>query len=370
MHVLLTGGAGFIGSHLTDLLLRSGHRVRILDDLSPQVHGAGRRRPAYLADDAELIIADVRDRPSVERALRNIDAVVHLAASVGVGQSMYDISSYVDTNEGGTANVLEVLSRHPVKRLVLASSMSIYGEGLARRGDGRLTSPPERAREQLQRGLWELQTSDDVFLEPVPTPETKEPSLSSIYALNKYAQERMALIVGRAYGIPTVALRFFNVYGPRQALSNPYTGVLAIFASRLLNDKPPVVFEDGQQRRDFVHVADVARACELALERDGVDGGVFNIGSGASRTILSVAEDLAKIVGKPRLKPQVTGKYRAGDIRHCFADIALSQKKLGFAPQVAFAQGLAELADWLADKVAEDRVDQATAELETRGLVA
>ncbi len=370
MHVLVTGGAGFIGSHLTDLLLSSGHSVRILDDLSPQVHGAARRRPAYLADDAELIIADVRDLTSVERAVRNIDAVVHLAASVGVGQSMYDIAAYVDTNERGTANVLEVIARRPVKRLVVASSMSIYGEGLARRGDGQLISPPERTREQLQRGLWELQTADGAFLEAVPTPEAKVPSLSSIYALNKYAQERMALIVGRAYGIPTVALRFFNVYGPRQALSNPYTGVLAIFASRLLNDKPPVVFEDGQQRRDFVHVADVARACQLAVERDGVDGGVFNIGSGASRTILSVAEDLAKIVGKPGLKPRVTGKYRAGDIRHCFADITLSQKKLGFAPEIDFAEGLAELADWLADKVAEDRVDQATAELETRGLVA
>ncbi len=370
MKVLVTGGAGFIGSHVVDLLLSSGHDARILDNLSAQVHGADASRPAYLARDAELIVGDVRDRTAVDRALCGVDAVIHLAAAVGVGQSMYDVISYVDTNELGTAVLFEALSRHPLERLVVASSMSIYGEGLARRADGNLVSPPDRSAEQLRRGSWELEDAAGGVLTPVPTPEKKQPSLSSIYALNKYAQERMALIIGRAYRIPTVALRFFNVYGPRQALSNPYTGVLAIFAARLLNNKPPLVFEDGEQRRDFVHVRDVARGCLLALESDGVDGGVFNLGSGQSRTVLSIAEDLAAVVGKSWITPHVTGKYRAGDIRHCFADITLSRSKLGFVPQVDFAEGLAQLAEWLADKVAEDRVDHATAELETRGLVA
>jgi dTDP-L-rhamnose 4-epimerase len=370
MRVLITGGAGFIGSHVADLLLQHGHKVRILDNLAPQVHGAACRRPQYLCSDAEFVAGDVRDRDAVEQALRGVDAVIHLAAAVGVGQSMYDITGYVETNELGTATLLQALSRHPVRRLVVASSMSIYGEGLCRRSDGALVSPPDRSAEQLRRGLWELRDAGHEPLVPVATPEDKQPSLSSVYALNKYAQERMALIIGRAYSIPTVALRFFNVYGPRQALSNPYTGVLAIFAARLLNDKPPLVFEDGLQRRDFVHVSDVARACWLALETPKADGGVFNVGSGQSRTILSIAEDLAAIVGKSGIKPHVTGKYRAGDIRHCFADVALSRARLGYVPKIEFADGLAELAEWLADQAAEDRVDQATAELETRGLVA
>jgi dTDP-L-rhamnose 4-epimerase len=370
MRVLITGGAGFIGSHVADLLLQHGYKVRVLDNLSPQVHGADCRRPQYLCGDAELLVGDVRHHDSIERALRGVDAVIHLAAAVGVGQSMYDIADYVETNELGTATLLQALSRQPVRRLVVASSMSIYGEGLCRRSGGNLVSPPDRSVEQLRRGLWELRDLDDEPLAPVATPEHKQPSLSSIYALNKYAQERMALIIGRAYGIPTVALRFFNVYGPRQALSNPYTGVLAIFAARLINDKPPLVFEDGLQRRDFVHVSDVAQACRLALETSKADGGVFNIGSGQSRTILSIAEDLAALTGKSGIKPHVTGKYRAGDIRHCFADIRMSRDQLGFAPKVEFAHGLAQLAEWLAGQAAEDRVDQATAELETRGLVA
>jgi len=254
--------------------------------------------------------------------------------------------------------------------MIIASSMSIYGEGLARRNRGELVSPRERSYEQIRRGVWELADTDGERLTPVGTPEDKPPSLNSIYALNKFAQERMALIIGRAYHVPTVALRFFNVYGPRQALSNPYTGVLAIFAARVMNAKPPLVFEDGQQQRDFVHVSDAARACLLALESTAAQGGVFNIGSGRSRTVLSIAEEVARIVGKSSITPHVTGKYRAGDIRHCFADLALARSKLGYAPQVDFRQGLAEFAEWLKDKVAEDRVDHATAELESRGLGA
>jgi dTDP-L-rhamnose 4-epimerase len=282
---------------------------------------------------------------------------------------MYDIVSYVQTNEVGTAVLLEAIAKQGVERLVVASSMSIYGEGLARRTNGELAAPEERPLEQLRRGQWEVHDEAGETLSPVATPENKQPSLSSVYALNKFAQERMALIIGKSYRIPTVALRFFNVYGPRQALSNPYTGVLAIFAARLLNARSPIVFEDGRQQRDFVHVEDVARACLLALQNTEAEG-VFNVGSGQSRTILSIAHDLARVMGKAHIAPTLTGKYRAGDIRHCFADISLSRAALGYAPKVDFRQGLQELAGWLGGQVADDRVDRATSELEMRGLVA
>lgn len=367
--VLITGGAGFIGSHATDLLLSAGYEVRLLDNLSPQVHGSKRQRPSYLADDAELVVGDVTDSAAVEHALRGANMVLHLASAVGVGQSMYDIEPYVRTNELGTAVLLQALSKRPVERLVVASSMSIYGEGLYRRADQSVVACDERSVEQLRRGEWELRDNAGHPLEPMPTPETKLPSLSSIYALNKFAQERMCLITGKAYGIPTVALRFFNVFGPRQALSNPYTGVLAIFAARLLNGRPPLVFENGGQRRDFVHVHDVARACRIALEADHAQE-VFNVGSGQSRSILSVAEDLAEVMGVRHIAPEITRKYRAGDIRQCFADIGKSRDLLGFEPHVAFKDGLVELAEYLADQIADDQAERATQELLQRGLVA
>ncbi|MCK1303719.1 NAD-dependent epimerase/dehydratase family protein [Bradyrhizobium sp. 24] len=367
--VLITGGAGFIGSHAADALLAGGYEVRLLDNLSPQVHGGNRQRPAYLAKDAELVVGDVTDALAVDHALRGTDMVLHLASAVGVGQSMYDIEPYVRTNELGTAVLLQTLSKRPVARLVVASSMSIYGEGLYRSADQSVVACEERAVEQLRRGDWELRDATGNPLDPVPTPETKQPSLSSIYALNKYAQERMCLITGKAYGIPTVALRFFNAFGPRQALSNPYTGVLAIFAARLLNGRPPLVFEDGRQRRDFVHVHDVARACRMALEAEHAQD-VFNVGSGQSRTILSVAEDLAEVMGRRDIAPELTRKYRAGDIRHCFADMGKSRDVLGFEPRVAFRDGLEELAEYLADQIADDQAERATKELQQRGLVA
>lgn len=367
--VLITGGAGFIGSHAADALLAAGYEVRLLDNLSPQVHGGNRQRPAYLADDAELVIGDVTDAVAVEHALRGAEMVLHLASAVGVGQSMYDIEPYVRTNELGTAVLLQAVSKRPVERLVVASSMSIYGEGLYRSADQSVIACEERPIEQIRRGDWELHDAAGNLLEPLPTPETKQPSLSSIYALNKYAQERMCLITGKAYDIPTVALRFFNAFGPRQALSNPYTGVLAIFAARLLNGRPPLVFEDGRQRRDFVHVHDVARACRMALEAEHAQD-VFNVGSGQSRTILSVAQDLAEIMGRRDIAPELTGKYRAGDIRHCFADMGKSRDVLGFEPRVAFKDGLEELAEYLADQIADDQAERATRELQQRGLVA
>ena len=366
--VLITGGAGFIGSHLARELLSQGYRVRVLDDLDRQVHPKG-EPPAYLPSEAELVVGDVRDGAAVRQALRGMDAVCHLAAAVGVGQSMYEIERYTSVNGIGTAVLLEALVESGVGRLLVASSMSIYGEGLAR-GSAGTVEPGERPADQLRAGQWELRSEDGEVLEPVPTPESKSPSLSSVYALNKYDQERMALIFGRAYGRQVTALRFFNVYGPHQALSNPYTGVLAIFASRLLNGNAPLVFEDGRQRRDFVHVTDVARACRLALETPQAAGAVINVGSGRSMTILEVARALAAATGRQGIAAQCTGKYRAGDTRHCFADIALARDLLGFSPQVAFEMGPEELADWLAGQVPVDAVAAATDELTRRGLLA
>ncbi|MDB5638218.1 MAG: dehydratase [Bradyrhizobium sp.] len=367
--VLITGGAGFIGSHVADVLLGAAYEVRLLDNLATQVHGTSRQPPGYLDPEAELIVGDVTDPVVVDRALRGADLVLHLASAVGVGQSMYDMVSYVQNNEIGTAILLEAIANRPVARLVVASSMSVYGEGLCRDFSNILVNPAERSAEQLRSNRWELEDETGRPLVPMPTPETKPPSLTSVYALNKYAQERLCLITGKAYRIPTVALRFFNVYGPRQALSNPYTGVLAIFAARLLNGRQPMVFEDGLQRRDFVHVHDIAKACRLALESP-CDGEVFNIGSGQHRTILSVVEDLARVMNRRDLKPLITGKYRAGDIRHCFADVEKSARLLNFAPAVEFTRGLEELAEYLAGQIADDHVERATEELASRGLVA
>lgn len=366
-HVLITGGAGFIGSHLARELLAHGHRVRALDNLSPQVHGDARVRPAYLEADVELQVGDVRDPAAVGRALEGVDAVFHLAAAVGVGQSMYEVERYTSVNNGGTAVLMDHLARKPVAKLVVASSMSVYGEGLVRDPRGAVREARPRSLDQLRRGAWELVDDEGHRLVPSPTPETKTVTLESIYALSKYDQERMCLLVGRAYGIPTVALRFFNVYGPHQALSNPYTGVLAIFGSRLLNGQRPLLFEDGQQQRDFVSVRDVARACRLALEVDVADR-VLNIGSGQHRSVLEIAREMATVMGVPHLAPEITGRYRMGDIRHCFADIQLAARTIGYEPQVRFSDGLGELGRWLATQTASDRSVEARAELETRGL--
>lgn len=366
--VLITGGAGFIGSHLADELLAHGHHVRVLDSLEPQVHGEGRRRPDYLAREVELIVGDVNDREKVDQALHGMDAVYHFAAAVGVGQSMYEVAHYTRTNNLGTAVLLEALTKNPVERLVVASSMSLYGEGLYRGASGAARLAGERTLEQLKAGQWEFLDEDGNALQPMPTPETKQPALASVYALSKYDQERLCLMIGRAYNIPTVALRFFNAYGPRQALSNPYTGVLAIFASRLLNGNAPAIFEDGLQQRDFVSVYDIARACRLALETPEAAGEVFNVGSGQPRTVREIAAKLAKVVGKENIQPEILGKYRVGDIRHCYADITKAQRVLGFTPQVRLEDGLVELSSWLASQAAVDRVAQASAELSARGL--
>lgn len=368
-HILITGGAGFIGSHLANELLNYGYRVRVLDNLCPQVHGADGKRPSYLNPDVDLQVGDVRDASAVHRALQGIDAVYHFVAVVGVGQSMYEIADYTSVNNLGTATLLEgVLKQRNIQRMVVASSMSIYGEGLYVDSHGRVCQAVDRTLQQVKAQDWEVRNEHGDTLTPIPTPETKTPTLASVYALSKYDQEQMCLMIGRAYQIPAVALRFFNIFGPNQALSNPYTGVLAIFASRLLNNRAPLINEDGRQQRDFVSVYDVARACRLALENTDAAGQIFNVASGNQYTVRELGEKIARVLGK-NIAPEITGQYRAGDIRHCFADISRAREVLGFEPIVSLEDGLVDLASWLEGQIASDRVAESRSELAARGLM-
>ena len=370
-NVLITGGAGFVGSHLADGLFRQGHAVRVLDDLTPQVHPGG-VRPDYLSTDVELIHGDVRDPNLLKDVLTGIDVIYHFAATVGVGQSMYEISRYMSVNTQGTAELLQAVldTKAPIEKIVVASSMSIYGEGRYVGADGRSYAPPVRTVDQLKRGEWEVSVGDSGPLKPVPTDENKPSEINSMYALSKRDQEELCMIYGRTYGLPVTALRFFNIYGTRQALSNPYTGVAAVFASRMLNGKQPLIFEDGEQQRDFVSIHDIVRANLLAMDAPKSNGEVINVGSGKPVSIRRVAELLAKSLENKGLEPVVTGKYRAGDIRHCYADITKARHLLGYEPQVTHEEGFAELAAWLADQEAEDKADTMLQQLAAHGLTA
>ena len=368
--MLVTGGAGFVGSHLVDELLRKGHRVRVLDALVPQVHGPRAKPPAYLAKDAEFLKGDVRDREVWRKALKGVAVIFHDAAEVGVGQSMYEIARYVEANVLGTALLLEELISHRghVRKLIVASSMSIYGEGQYRCATCGLVAPSLRPEKQLASRQWDVQCpACGSPLAAVPTPESKPLIPTSVYAITKRDQEELCLTVGRAYNIPAVALRYFNIYGPRQSLSNPYTGVAAIFSSRLRNGKPPKLFEDGRQSRDFIHVRDIVLANLLAMERADADYDVFNVGTGTATSIAQVAEALRQALGA-QTASEITGQCRAGDIRHCYADITKIQQRLGFRPTVALREGIADLVKWAQGVEAVDHLDEAMDELASRGL--
>lgn len=370
MKVLVTGGAGFIGSFIVDELVQKGHDVVILDNLDKQVHTTG-MPPAWLNKKAEFIKGDVRNKDDVRKAMDGVETVFHEAAAVGVGQSMYEMNYYVDVNTRGTANLLEFLANeeHSVKKMLVAASMSEYGEGLYKCGKCGLVEPPLRGEEQMAKGDFEQHCPKcDSILEPVPTPETKHLDCNSVYALTKKDQEELFLMVGKAYGIKAVALRYFNVFGPRQSLSNPYTGVAAIFMSRIKNNNAPVIYEDGIQSRDFVSVHDIAQANMLAMESNAANYEVFNVGAGSQIAIKQVAEILAKLQGS-KIKPEITNKFRKGDVRHCFSDISKIKKKLGFKPKVSFEEGMKEIIQWSQDVKAVDKFEQATAELKKKGLV-
>ncbi|MEO5866839.1 MAG: NAD-dependent epimerase/dehydratase family protein [Sphingomonas sp.] len=375
-HALITGGAGFIGSHLTDTLIARGFTVTVLDDLRPQVHADApvdaNGWPIYLNPLARRIHGTVLDEALVASALDGITHLVHLAASVGVGQSMTDIVDYTRNNAVGAATILQVLSqgKHHVRRIAVASSMSIYGEGAYRDGDSSVPiAPSPRTADQLREQRWELRDDRNRQLAPVPTKEEKPLQPGSIYAINKRDHEEMFLAVGRALDIPTIALRLFNAYGSRQALSNPYTGVAAIFIARLLNDAPPLVFEDGEQRRDFVHVADVADAFATVLESDLEVWDSFNVGSGRSITVAEIARTLARLLGK-NIAPDILGRYRVGDIRHCFADVGKIEETFGFIPKRGFEDGMAELIEWVrTTETPPDRTGESMAALERGRLL-
>jgi len=369
-NILVTGGAGFVGSHLVDALLAAGHRVRVLDNLAPQVHGAA--LTSYLSPAAELVRGGVQDAVAVHRALEGIETVFHLAAAVGVGQSMYEIAGYMSANTQGTAVLLQELlhRRTRVQKLVLASSMSVYGEGKYLCVECGVVAPCLRSPELLKNRQWDpVCPRCGEVLTPIPTDEGKALQTSSIYSLSKRGQEEMCLLFGRTYGLPVVALRYFNIYGPRQALSNPYTGVAAIFASRLLNGSAPLVFEDGMQIRDLVSVEDAVHGALLAMERREADGLAINIGSGKPISIREVAENLARALNCD-LPPELTGKYRAGDVRHCFADISVAAARLGYKPRISFAQGVNKLVSWLRSQQPQDRAAEAVAQLSSFGLTA
>jgi len=366
--VLVTGGAGFIGSHLVEALARLGHSIRVLDVLVDQVHGAVQRE---LPSEAELVVSDVRDQVSVEAALDDVEFVFHEAAEVGVGQSMYEIERYVSANTLGTATLLRALvaRRGQIKKLVVASSMSIYGEGAYRCLECGPVAPSLRPGVQLEARDWEMHCPRcQSILEPVPTPETKPLDPASVYAVTKQDQEQLSIIVGRAYGIPTVALRYFNVYGSGQALSNPYTGVAAIFSSRLLNGQPPLIFEDGLQSRDFTHVSDIVQANLLAMQSESANFEAINIGTGRATSVRQIAELLASGLGVD-LEPSIVGRFREGDIRHCFADISRARQLLGFQPAVSLEDGIPHLLEWVKRQRAKDGVLEATQELQNHGLV-
>ncbi len=369
MQILVTGGAGFVGSHLVDALVTAGHQVRILDNLDPQVHPES-RPPDYLNPSAEFIRGDVRDRDVLRKTLDGMEVVFHLAAAVGVGQSMYDIARYVEVNTLGGAVLLDLLAneKHAVRKLIVASSMSCYGEGKYQCEACGPVFPRLRPDAQLAARDWEMRCPRcGSTVRAVPTDEEKPLFPTSVYAVTKRDHEELFLAVGHAYGITTTALRFFNIYGPRQALSNPYTGVAAIFSSRLLNGHAPVIFEDGLQSRDFIHVSDIVSGLMAAMEAGGVNGEVLNLGTGCPVSVL----DLARVLStKLEFKnaPKIEEKFRAGDIRHCYADVSRAKRLLGWSPKVAFKDGIEELVRWVRTQLADDAVMRAKEELEKRGL--
>lgn len=367
--VLVTGGAGFVGSHLVDLLLERGERVRVLDNLDPLAHADGVAE--HLDREAELVVGDLRERALVERCLDGVDRVFHLGGVVGNGESMINVRRAVDHNAGGTATLLEAVleRRDRIQRLVAASSMVVYGEGAYRCGEHGIVHPGLRPVEQLRRREWEARCPACAGeLEPLATAEDAPLRPISVYGITKRAQEELVLVLGHAYGLETVALRYLNVYGPRQALANPYTGVAAIFAARLINGRAPIVFEDGGQLRDLVHVSDVARATAAAMSAPGAPGHAINVAGGARVTVAELARRLAGALGS-ELEPQITGEHRAGDIRHCFADVTRARELLGFEASTTLEHGLPELAGWVASTGATERGDAALAGLRERGLV-
>lgn len=374
-NVLITGGAGFIGSHLTDHLLTQGYNVSIIDNLLPQVHQHAQKDskgwPTYVNKECKRIKGNILDINTMRKALKNQDYLIHLAGSVGVGQSMTNILEYTINNDVGGATILQVISegKTSIKKMAVASSISIYGEGACKKpSTGEIIYPQHRSSKQLMQKRWENEDENGEILVPVPTKESKPLFPGSIYAVNKIVHEYDFLIMGKSLGIPTAAMRMFNVYGTRQALSNPYTGVAAIFISRLKNNKPPTIFEDGGQKRNFVHVKDIVRAYSAFLKSDKNSYEVFNVGSDEVVSISELAVKIAKQMNK-KIEPTISQQYRYGDIRHCYPDLTKIKKYFNWKPQITLAQGLPDLVEWSESQLAIDYSKQSLDALRTRGLL-
>jgi len=366
--ILVTGGAGFIGSYIADELTGEGYDVRILDNLDTQVHPEG-KKPGYLNPKAEFALGDVTKINDLETALKDVDVVFNQAAAVGIGQSMYKIRHYVKTNSLGTANLLEILAngKHSIKKIIQASSMILYGEGAYSCGNCGHVRPQARTQEQIHKYGWEPTCPRcNGKTEPLPIAEDAMQRCNSVYAVTKRNQEDLVLAVCRAYDIKAVALRYFNVFGPRQSLNNPYTGVAAIFLNKVKNAQQMAIYEDGLQSRDFVSVHDVARANVLAMQAERT--GSYNIGSGRMTTINNVAETAIKLYNAD-IKPQPTFTFRKGDIRHCYADTAKAKEELGWEPKVTFEEGMKELVEWSKGETAKDYSNKAEKELKDKGLL-
>ena len=369
--ILVTGGAGFIGSHIIDQLLEKGHQVVVLDNLDSQVH-EGSKIPDYLSKNLEFLKGDVTNKEEFDNALQDIDVVYHEASAVGVGQSMYKISHYMNANCMGTANLLDHLANknHNIKKVIVAASMSSYGEGLYKCEKCGNVRPSLRSENDVNSGQWEpLCPYCKSQIKPVAITETAKQNCNSIYAIGKKVQEDMVLNVGQTYGIPSVVLRYFNVYGPRQSLSNPYTGVAAIFMSRIKAGNRPVVYEDGLQTRDFVSVHDIAKANVMAMEQKSANYQRFNVGSGIPLTIKSISETLAKLYGKEEIVPDVQNKFRKGDVRHCYADIRKIKSLLNWKPSITFEEGMKEYIEWSKKQESVDMFEKAAQELKEKRLI-
>jgi dTDP-L-rhamnose 4-epimerase len=371
--ILVTGGCGFIGSHLVDELIKEDYYIRVLDNLDPQVHGKSQNQPDYLNPKAEYIFGDIRDPEVVKNSIMDIDIVFNLAAAVGVAQSMYQIKRYIDVNSHGTSNLLDQIihTENSVKKIILASSMTIYGEGAYYcENEDKKVYPKLRSIDNLKKHQWEIKCPDCKHsLRPISTPESKPLYSNSVYAQSKRHQEEITLLIGKTYGIPSVALRFFNVYGPRQALSNPYTGVCAIFSSRILNGNNPIIFEDGKQTRDFIHIFDVINALKLSMEKQKANYNYYNVGTGYPISILEIAKILIDRMNK-NLKPEIKNQFRKGDTRHCYADISKIKKDMDFQPKFNFKEGISTLINWVSKQSrVEDALDESLNELNKKGLI-
>ena len=363
---LVTGGAGLIGSHVADLLLREGWTVRILDNLEPQTHRKG--KPAWIASEAEFREGNLCDRDTMKSALEGIDVVFHQAA---YGGYMPEIAKYVHVNSFGTAQMLEIIreQRLPVKKIIVASSQAVYSEGAAICPEHRLVFPGVRPLEQLQAGDWSVHCPIcHAITESAPTPERAPIGGETVYGLTKSDQEKLTLLWGKQTGIPTIALRYSCTYGPRQSIFNPYTGVIAIFCTRLLNNLSPVLYEDGEQTRDFSFVEDIARANLLAVETDQLDGLPVNVGSGRGVSIREVAELISEALDI-HIAPEAKGEFRPGEIRHLTSGTDRI-RATGYSPQVELAAGIGSYLDWIRQQTdVRDYFGEAASILQSKGIV-